>query len=61
MLTASQISDACKAIEPDPEHGPEQYLVVIEHLNTEGDYGDLRDMSLEDAVEVVLSFMNIEQ
>jgi len=57
--TRDQIITACKAIEPDPEHGPDQYGVVIDHINEEGDYGNLFDLSNRDAVELVLSFMNM--
>jgi hypothetical protein len=59
VVTEADIVAACKAIIPNPEHGPEQYQVVIDYLNAEGDYGDLCDLSLEDAVEVVMSFMNL--
>jgi len=58
MLTNDQIADECKRLVPRPEHGPDQYLVVIDHLNTEGDFGDLRDLPLHEAVEIVLVFMN---
>jgi hypothetical protein len=58
MTTNDQIAEACKRIVPNPEHGPDQYLVVIEHLNTEGDFGNLCDLPLAEAVEVVLVFMN---
>jgi hypothetical protein len=58
MLTRQQIIDQCLAIEPNPEHGPDQYGVVIDTLADEcGD--DLFLMTVEDAVDCVLEFMNM--
>lgn len=56
-LTREQIADACKVTVPNPEHGPNQYGIVIDYLNDEG--SNLFNMSLNDAVKTVMSYMNM--
>jgi hypothetical protein len=59
MTMKQKIIDACIRIEPDPEHGPEQYSVVIDHIidTDNGDY--LLKMRVNNARDFVLDFMNI--